>query len=168
VVAPTRRFTTASPAPTRPSSLRFADLDDLREHLAALDGAALMTTGAWTAGQILYHLAAAFEVTCERPDATRPRPGRLATLPQRALALRVGLPRGVPIPADVRAAVEPPPEADEAEQLARLRRAIDRFEARRGGFPAHRMLGPLTRDEWRQFHLRHCELHLGHIATGRV
>jgi hypothetical protein len=26
--------------------------------------------------------------------------------------------------------------------------------------PAHPLLGAMTRDEWREFHLRHAELHL--------
>ena len=38
------------------------------------------------------------------------------------------------------------------------------FESRTGPLPVHPALGPLTRDEWVRFHLRHCELHLGHLA----
>jgi hypothetical protein len=82
----------------------------------------------------------------------------------RLYVLRAGLPKGVAIPAAVREQVNPPPNVDEAQQLARLQRAIDALEAATGDLPPHPVFGPLTRDEWRRFHLRHCELHLGHVV----
>ena len=65
----------------------------------------------------------------------------------------------------VRERVEPPADADAVEQLARLRRAVDALDAYDGPLPEHPLLGPFTRDDWRKFHLRHCELHLGHLVV---
>ncbi|MCP3904879.1 MAG: DUF1569 domain-containing protein [Planctomycetes bacterium] len=144
-------------------SLRLATFDELRAYLARLADADAGTTGAWGVGQILYHLAGAFEATCDSPASHGSRRRRLSKLPQRLFVLLVGFPRNVPIPAPIAERLRPPAEVDEAEQLARLGRAIDAFEAKAAAFPAHPVFGPLTRKEWRRVHLRHCELHLGHI-----
>jgi hypothetical protein len=155
------------PKSSRPG-LRFTSIADLREHLARLDGATVETTGGWDAGQIYYHLSASFEATFAPSRARASRWRRLRKLPLRMYVLRSGLPKGVAIPAAVREKVNPPPDADAAVQFARLLRAIDAFEAAEGDLPAHPVLGPLTRREWRRFHLRHCELHLGHITIARA
>ena len=145
-------------------TMRLRNLDELRAHLDVLERSEITTSGTWTAGQIYYHLAAAFEITC----AATGGPGggsRLRKLPLRLWALNVGLPRGVPIPTPVRDRVAPPPEAEPTEQLVRLRRAIDAFESHAGPLPAHPALGPMSRREWTRFHLRHCELHLRHVVA---
>jgi hypothetical protein len=143
----------------------LTSLDALRGHLDRLAAETLSPAGGWQVGQIFYHLAASFEASCTPSPSSGSQWARLRKLPLRLYVRCFGLPRGASIPAEVRARVEPLPEVDEAEQLARLRRAIDAFEAKRDAFPAHPLFGPLSRAGWRRFHLRHCELHLGHILT---
>jgi hypothetical protein len=84
--------------------------------------------------------------------------------PMRLMVLRRGIPRGLRIPATVRDELTPPRGAEGSVELARLERAIGMFEACGSDPPRHPVLGELTRDEWREFHLRHCELHLGHLV----
>jgi hypothetical protein len=149
----------------RPTSgIRLTSLSDLRSHLTRLGEASVTTAGAWTAGQIYYHLAAAFEVTCEPPAARVPWRMRLSKLPQRFYVLNFGFPRGVPIPAELRDQLNPPADVDEDEQLQRLQRAVAAFDAKTADFPAHPVLGPFSRRQWRRLHLRHCELHLAQIS----
>lgn len=156
--APSRR------SKTTPAKLRFADYPSLRSHLSRLAAAnTTSTTGNWTFGQILYHLAAAIEASCERRAPGVAAPSRLVKFPVRFFALRGFLPRGAPIPEAVRSRVTPPRDADTVTQLARLLSAIDAIESVSHELPIHPVLGYLTPDEWRTFHLRHCELHLGHV-----
>ena len=151
-------------SPIRRTTIRFRDLSDLRAHLDELAGQTLTTTGGWQAGQIFYHLAAVFEASSLPSRSGGRWPMRLTKLPQRLLVQHVGFPSGVQIPASVKDRLEPPEHVDEVEQMARLHRAIDVFEAKQEAFPGHPFFGPFNRREWRRFHLRHCELHLDHIA----
>jgi hypothetical protein len=58
------------------------------------------------------------------------------------------------------AVLEPDPEADARDAAGVLRDSLARLDAFEGPWPAHRLLGPMTRDEWRQFHCIHCAHHL--------
>lgn len=147
-----------------PVSIRFRSFRDLRTHLAMLGGSSLTTTGSWNPGQVYFHLAASIEASCELPRARRSTWARFRKLPMRWYALRIGLPRGAGIPASVQDRVRPPAEVDESEQRERLASALQSFDANAPAAATHPILGPLTRDEWRRFHLRHCELHLSHIV----
>ena len=63
--------------------------------------------------------------------------------------------RQVPAPFD------PKPGLDAAHEAQSLARAIERFRSATGPFPAHPIIGPLSRDEWLRFHTMHAEHHLG-------
>ena len=143
--------------------MRLKDFDQLRSYLDRLEREPATTTGQWTIGQMLYHLAAAVELSCT-PPSHRPRGvSRLLRSPMRMVVLRRGLPRGVSIPAVVRRQLDPPTDADPSAQLARLRAAIDELEHTTSELAAHPYLGPMTHDEWCRFHLRHCEHHFSHV-----
>jgi hypothetical protein len=147
------------------TGVRLTSLSGLRSYLARLGEASVTTCGAWTAGQIYCHLAAGFEVTCEPPADRAPWHMRFSKLPQRFYVLNFGFPRGVPIPAELRERLDPPPDVDRGEQLARLQRAVEAFDAKTADFPAHPVLGPFSRRQWCRLHLRHCELHLAQISV---
>lgn len=143
--------------------MRLRNFDQLRSYLDRIEREPVTTTGQWTIGQILYHLAAAVELS-SAPPAHRPgRMSRLLRWPMRMLVLRRGLPRGVSIPAVARRQLDPPADADPSTQLARVRTAIDQLERATGDLAAHPYLGPMTCDEWCRFHLRHCEHHLRYV-----
>jgi hypothetical protein len=61
------------------------------------------------------------------------------------------------VPAAVRL---PASEKDAAEGAADLRQAVAHFQAFRGPFDEHPMLGPLTPEQWTRFHCIHCAHHL--------
>lgn len=145
--------------------MRFATLDAVRHHLTTLENATFETDGKWTAGQIFYHLAAAFEESSKPQPSSARRPSRLMRLPLRLVVFTGMMPRNMRIPPAVEARLTPPGDAEFSAQLARLRTAIDTFESAKTPPPMHPVLGVLTRNEWRKFHLRHCELHLKHIIV---
>lgn len=149
----------------RPGRLRLKSFVDLREHLARLPQRRdLETDAAWTAGQIVFHLAAVVEYSSAKRMPVRRRRSRLLMTPIRVFVLWRGLPRAYPIPAEVREVFVPPDSAELTSQCSRLLRAMDVFETVTHDMPDHPALGRLTLREWRLFHLRHCELHLGHIV----
>ena len=150
-------------AEERGMTVRFTSFDEVCVFLDRLD-ASVVSPGAWSQGQAFYHLAASIEGTTDGDDGPFDRVARLASTPQRLFVMKKGLPRGVSIPEEVRSRVDPPADVDRAEQLERLRRAMEGFDAGTGTPMPHPALGPLTRDEWRRFHLRHCEHHLDGFA----
>lgn len=146
--------------------LSFATLADLRADLAMLERGAgtLRTSGNWTAGQNLSHLASFIEYAYEGypPELSNP-PWFIKAflrLRKRAMLTR-GLRAGVKIPGTkggtVGADDAPAPAA-----LARLRAALDRLEQSAPTAP-NPVFGPLTHEEWTALHLRHAELHLGFV-----
>jgi len=149
----------------RHSRLRFSSLADYLAHLDHLERFAdVRSSGSWTPAQILHHLATAFELSCEQRPSGQRAQSRLLKWPIRFVVLRRGIPRGRPMPSEARDALTPPEDVSLAEQLTRLRQGISAFQAVTHELPIHPVLGELTKDEWRRFHLRHGELHLGHIV----
>jgi hypothetical protein len=122
-----------------------------------LDGHA--TAGRWTLGQICDHLTRGIVLTLRSPrgDATAAEPTHEQEV-NRSLFFRTrSYPEGVPLPSP---RLSPSADLDPRAAAEALRSALDRLTAYEGNFPAHPLLGPLTRDEWVAFHCIHCAHHL--------
>jgi hypothetical protein len=135
--------------------LTFKGLDEVLPVVEQLlDGHSL--AGQWSLAQIWNHLATTIRLTA-RP-ASDPGQGtpEQATLRQGFFAVGV-FPLGRPSPPPF----VPREGLDQATEVASLVDAIQRFQAATGPFPAHPMLGPLSRDQWVQFHSMHAAHHLG-------
>ncbi len=126
------------------------------------------TVGNWSLGQILHHLAVAVRLTGRRRSppaggspivaALRHSWTRAKYLPVRLVFFRRGrIPEGLEVPMP---ALDPPPGVDERAAARSLGEAIAALGRAEGPFPAHPLLGPLTRDEWAAFHRIHCAHHL--------
>ncbi len=136
--------------------LTFASLDDVMPEVERLLSGHT-TVGRWTLEQICNHLASALRLTMEDPPspAEPTREQRVA----RRLFFRSGrFPDGMEAPVYV---LQPQPGLDAATESEALREAIARFASTTGPFPAHPILGPLTKVEWIRFHCLHCAHHLG-------
>ena len=139
-----------------PDSRRSVDFSSLEEVLHDAEDLARghKTLGKWTLGQILHHLATAIRVSRRRPDAvTRPVD---ETFRRQIFEFR-RFPEGVPAP---HPKLVPPADADLAAQLVELREAIEQWRVADGPFPDHPFIGPLSKDEWTQFHCIHSAHHL--------
>ena len=114
------------------------------------------TAGRWTLGEICDHLARAIRLTIlgrVRPDPATPEQEKA----RRAFFRDRAFPEGRALPV---AALTPDPGIDPYAAAESLRESLDRLEAFEGPWPTHRILGPLSRDEWFQFHCVHCAHHL--------
>jgi len=156
----------SSPAEGR-RRLWFKSIDGVLgeiDRVAAADQSGqLRTTGTWTPGQILGHLAAWIEYGYDGyPMKSPPWFIRLLLRMQVKKYLRRGMPSGVRIPKvpEGTYGTEDMPTAVAAD---RLRRAFQRLQ---GGEPAtydSPAFGPMSRDERIQLNLRHAELHLSFL-----
>jgi len=120
-------------------------------------------TGRWTLGENLDHLAKSITLGLRgrRPDAPEVAPTPEQDAARRAFFEARGIPAGRELPSRL---LEPEPGADPHAAAESLRKAIGRLVAFEGAFPDHPILGPLTRDEWLQFHCIHCAHHLSHAV----
>jgi hypothetical protein len=115
------------------------------------------TVGNWTLAQICRHLAAILRRHVDLPASITFDPSDRVCEDQKRRMLETGiLPEGIDAPPGAM------PEAtlSEAEEAEGLRAAIAYFRASPGPVTAHRILGPLTRDEWDRFELIHLAHHL--------
>jgi Protein of unknown function (DUF1569) len=121
------------------------------------------TSGTWTLGQILHHLASSLSLAMESgPGSTieplDPERARVLEVRRRRFFEAGRFPDGAHAP---HPALEPPHDADERTSAERLRTALQRFEDFEGPFPVHPRLGPMSKQEWAVFHRLHCAHHLG-------
>jgi len=136
-------------------SLTFTNLDEVIEEVERLLGGHA-TVGQWSLGQICNHLAVAIRLTARPAAAEATGTAEQASLRERFFAAGT-FPDGRSAPPPI----APAPGLEAADEAAKLRAAIERFASATGPYPAHPVLGPLTRDEWVRFHLMHAAHHLG-------
>ena len=148
--------------------LVFDRLDEVMPEVERLLGGHA-TSKAWTLGQILHHLATAVRLSVQAGRRAPDQPSdpewarRVGVL--RRLFFRAGrFPEGAEIPHE---SMLPPPDAVERVEAEALRRALQLLEDSEGPFPAHPVLGPLSKEEWRAFHRIHCAHHLGFVRPTR-
>jgi Protein of unknown function (DUF1569) len=147
--------------------LRFESIDDLLKELDAIDAAAyagrLQTTGNWTAGQILSHLAAWIEYGyIGFPIAAPPWIFRMILKMLSKRYLKSGFPRGVRIPGTTNGTTgqddAPYDEASQRYRTAFLR--LKNGEQCKFDSPA---FGAMSHEDRIRLNLRHAELHLGYL-----
>lgn len=141
----------------------FRTMDELESFVDRIHANNHVTLGRWTAAQIFFHLAAAFDGSLQELPTGYPKVVRLLVRPFRLFVTRYRFPPWLPIPASIRSRLEPPDSVQFDEQKSRLVNAIHAFNSHVGNHPPHPVLGQLTRDEWIGFHLRHSSHHLSFI-----
>jgi hypothetical protein len=145
-------------------TLRFESLDEIAAEVERLAAAGEpRALGNWSSGQVLQHLARAMNSSIDGFPNFVPWIVRVF--------LRVFMKRYFLTKPMAPGFALPPKGADLLptatttwdDGLRSLRAAIARQRTESPGKP-HPGLGPLTREEWEQFHCRHCELHLGFLV----
>jgi hypothetical protein len=117
--------------------------------------------GNWTLGQILDHLARSINLSLALPASETP-PSREQAIARRLFFRAPAFPKGQTAPAVLG---EPDKGADPSEAADALRAALDRLVNHAGPYPSsHPVLGPLTRQEWIEFHIRHAAHHLSFVV----
>ena len=144
--------------------LTFYSLDDILRDAEQLAAAEHRTTGQWTYGQILHHMAKGADACFDGFGPTFvPWWARwfIAPLAKKRF-LTTTMRAGIKVPPEV-SQLTPDPQISVEAALAELRRALGRFERETPTMP-HPFLGRLrNKQEYIQLQLRHSELHLSFV-----
>lgn len=143
-------------------ALSYRSLDEIRTDVRLLVDSPHRTVGKWTLPQILSHLCLAFTGSVDGfPGPVAPWFVRL-TIGNIARWSMLGpryIPEGAPLPKKL----HPPLDLDLQKEWKRLLDCMDRFE-KATQFPAHPLLGKMTRDQWHVYHQVHCAHHLSFVV----
>jgi hypothetical protein len=143
-------------------SLHFDRIDDALadvDRLAAADAAGTLTSsGRWTFGQSLNHLATWADYSYDETPLAVPLPVRLFIRLLKRPILYKPMRPGSRIPRVPGGTLGIDP-ASSADGLAHFRRSFLRLRDQPPTRP-HWAFGLMTHAEWTALHLRHCELHL--------
>jgi hypothetical protein len=139
--------------------LRFESFDDVLDDAERLVASANTTTlGKWPLDVLLGHLAVGVDSSIDGIPGKAPWLIRVGGRFIKRRVLSHGMSPGFKLPKKLEAVAFPSYGSPTAAFL-KLRRAIERTKAETMQ-ACHPVFGQLTHDEWRQFHLRHAELHL--------
>jgi len=143
--------------------LRFETLDEIVQEVDRLADMEVETTGKYSYGQILEHLARILDVasghlTTEKPNLMI----RMVARVLRPKMLRSPMQAGYKLPDSVQDLFWPSEEVDVRSGQKHFHEAIERFR-NRDPLPPHPIFGKMNRDQSDQLQCRHCELHLGFV-----
>jgi hypothetical protein len=144
--------------------VRYASLDEIvaDAERAVRDNSA--TTGNWSLGQILEHLAIGQDKTIDGFGFSTPWPVRtIGRLVFKKRVLNKGLTPGFKLSPKA-AAILVPGETDTAAALEHLRKSVERLKTEQKR-SAHPFLGPMNVEESTQMCLRHAELHMSFVSA---
>jgi hypothetical protein len=139
--------------------IHYNSLDEFVADAERLAATEVQMLGNWSLDQIFGHLAFSMNSSIDGFSFGVPKPIRpIVRLFFKKKFLEGPINPGFKFPAKA-AAVALPEPSDVQEKLNDLRAAVHRIktETKRAPNPG---IGPLTVDEWTQFHLRHAELHM--------
>lgn len=148
--------------------LRFETAVDLGRELDALEEAhnsgGVVSTGNWSPGENLQHVARFYKAALDGFGFMFPAPARfLFRLLLKPIALKRTFSGGLKIPAKARPLLQPDEGVSFEQGLADLRAQLDRINAGERMEQPSPVLGPLSHEEWTELQLRHAELHLAKI-----
>jgi Protein of unknown function (DUF1569) len=148
-------------------SLRFETLDDAildARHLCEIEQAGkLRTSGSWTLGQALNHLATWVDYAYDGAPVRVPFfiPWVMTLLKNKVLNQAMKTGARIPGVKDGTIATEIVPAPD---SFIHLQKSYDRLANQVPAQPSP-LFGRLTHTEWIKLHLRHAELHLSFLAA---
>ena len=148
--------------------LRFNSIDQVLEAVERLAAAEtegkLRSSGRWTLGQALNHLATWVDYAYEGFPLKIPFFLRWLGPLTKKRALSKPMKPGLRIPG-IQGGTLATVVVPTADAMPHFRRSFARLSAQAPGDP-HPILGTLTHEEWMALHLRHAELHLSFLSTG--
>jgi hypothetical protein len=155
-------MSTTTAAPRR--RVRYQNLDELLADVEQAVRVNAPTTGNWSLGRIVEHLAIAIDKTIDGFGFQAPWPLPLVGgLLYKKKLLRDGLRPGFKLsPKATQVLI--PDETDVQQALAHLRRSVERLRTHNKS-TKHPFLGRLTADESLRLQLRHAELHMSFVAV---
>lgn len=144
-------------------TLRFDTLEQALSEAESLTATAVTTSGNYSLGQILEHLARTIDVVNGDLQAPPiPLPLRLAGRLLRPMFLNRPMRSGFKLPSKAQSVFWPDHETDAKASLEHYRRAITRL-MQIDPLPKHPLLGEMDRRQHEQLQCRHAELHLSFV-----
>jgi hypothetical protein len=151
----------ATATPTR-RRLRYNSLDEVIADAERAVAANSATTGNWSLGQIIEHLATAHDKMIDGFGFTAPWPMQtLGHLFFKKRLLTKGMTPGFKLNPKA-AAILVPGETDASAALEHLRKSTQRLKTEEKRSP-HPFLGAMSVEEYDQLCLRHAELHMSFV-----
>lgn len=148
--------------PERPL-LHFNSMNEVIARVEELASGEVETTGRYSFGQILEHLARAMDVvTGKSPPPPAPWAMRLLGPLVRRKLLSGPMKAGFKLPSQTQSFLWPTEEVDVATGLDHFREAFATFMSKEA-FARHPFFGNMTKDQNHQLQCRHCELHLSFV-----
>lgn len=142
--------------------LHFDTLDDAVAEAERLVATDVETSGRYSLGQILDHLARVIDtVTGEVVPPPAPLPLRIVLRVVRPIMITRTLPSGFKLPAKTQSLLWSADEIDPATGLQHWKEAIERYN--RTELLPHPVFGKMTRQQHDQIQCRHSELHLSFV-----
>lgn len=136
--------------------LQFGSIDEIMPEVERLLRG-YTTVGNWSLAQSCNHLATSMRRSVDLPATANQDASLWAPEERKREILAAGkLPEGI----QTLEILTPPPGLDDREEAERLREAIAYFRASGGPVAPHRVLGPLTKEEWDRAQCIHCAHHL--------
>jgi hypothetical protein len=143
-------------------TVHYNTFDDLLADAERLAVSQTKSLGNWSLGQILKHLSLSIDMMIDGGEFSLPAPVRFVMrLLMKKRMLSRTLSPGFKLPKKASRFIPPPTSTEDG--LRMLRAAVQRVKgtSQRGLHPA---FGKLTKHEWDEFQLRHCEMHLSFIV----
>jgi hypothetical protein len=148
--------------------LKFNCMNCLKAELERMEQAhargELVTTGNWSAGQILSHCAILLRCSFDGFPSRAPGIVRFVArlvFKKKAISGKP-MPSGFQLPKQA-SFMLPQPDVSFEQGMNELRGQVVRLDAGEKLTEPSPLLGPLTHDEWVKLHLAHCMMHLGFV-----
>ncbi len=145
--------------------IAYATLDEIVADAERLVAANATTTGNWSLGKILEHLATVLDKAVDGFENQPPLPVRLVgRWFLKKKFLRDGMPAGFQLKGGIAKEILPD-ETDVQQALDHLRRSAERLKNHPGDV-LHPFFGPMTHEEILKINCRHAELHMSFVKEG--
>lgn len=143
-------------------TLRFESMVEAMAEVERLAAAEVKTTGQFSLGQILEHLARTLEIVLGKRELPKVAlPMRFFARLMRSSVLRKAS-TGFKLPDAAQSVLWPTEPVSTEEGLARIRAAYEAFQAC-NTFPKHPFFGDMTKEQNHALQCRHFEGHLGFV-----
>ena len=145
-------------------SLHFNQLEEAVAEVDRLAGGQVETTGNYTFGQILEHLARTFDIVSGHTKLPF-KPNFITRVFARLMLSKIlnGPPQpGFKLPSQAQGVFWPESDVPIDQALTHFHEAFARYQAA-SPLPKHLFFGKMNQEQHDQLQCRHCELHLGFV-----
>lgn len=143
-------------------SLTFNTLDDLASDIQNLGRQDVSSSGNWSAGQNIEHVAAVIDASVDGFTFSVPLPLRIIGRLIRSRTLKKPLNPGIKLPGSAPDAFKPGPETRLEDAAKHLAESVERAKQRRMNATSP-IFGKMSHEQWVQLHCRHAEMHFSFL-----